>query len=523
MGRKQLQDAPIILLEPNINPITMRFGLPLVANYPPLALVRLAGQIRDPRLRIVDLRVPGERHRFLNSLRADPPVLVGISLTFTSNGDEAIDIAAAIRTISPDTVIVLGGTGPSEDPDSFFGAEVDLIGYRSGDASLAALVRELRRTGRVPDQPPGFFRRSGGRWVRGEILDPPPMAALKPGAWHLIPRKYWRNYFQGFRPTGMGQTSEGCPFDCNFCSVWKVHGRKVNVASLENLQHDFRSLPGFVRGFFFADDIWMQATERQKRELYDPLLEWLASDFLPGRRNFWLTVETRTDLFLRQEARFRSWIREGGLKRILFGVEAVTDEQLKAFSKRNTVDANSVAIRKAAEWGAFVTGQFVIHCDADITYFDEMVRFLEEHRRWMKVANFTIATPLPGTDLYRDLLAQYPDLADRNVVSHPAFSLFTALSPTRMEPAEFYEQVARVYKAANHVRFTWGSVGQLWKLCTRSPWLIPRVLKMPMGLKALTNAKTFLRTHRDVQGERLLSRPPKTAGRIIPDARINLA
>ena len=32
MGRKQLQDAPIILLEPNINPITMRFGLPLVAR-----------------------------------------------------------------------------------------------------------------------------------------------------------------------------------------------------------------------------------------------------------------------------------------------------------------------------------------------------------------------------------------------------------------------------------------------------------------------------------------------------------
>lgn len=307
----------------------------------------------------------------------------------------------------------------------------------------------------------------------------------------------------------MGQTSEGCPYDCTFCSVWKTHGRKVSVASLANVQHDLLSLPAAIRGFFFADDIWMQASEAQIRELYDPLLEWMASDFLRRRGDFWLTVETRTDLYLRDEERFKAWIRRGGLKRILFGVEAVTDEQLKTFSKRNTVDKNIEAIRRAAESGAIVTARFVIPCDATRDYFDEMVRFLETHRRWIRTSNFTVATPLPGTDLYLESLKEFPDLADRNVVSHPAFSLFTALTPTRLEAGEFYEQVARVFQVANQVRFSLEGPRQIFRMAFQSPWLIRRLARAPMALKALTDPGTFLEVHRLVQGTRLLG--PRSA------------
>ena len=500
----QSRSRRVVLIEPEVNPVTRRFGLPVVANYPPLSQVRLAAQIGGDDLEIADLRVPGERARLLERLRNDPPMIAGISLTFTSNGDEAIDLARAVRRASPRTAIVLGGTAPSEDPQSFLGSAADLICYRSGDAALSALVAESRAAGEPPVRFPGFFHREGGRWV----LDPGPPAAaindLRPSAWHLLPRRYWRHYYQGFRPTGMGQTSEGCPFDCTFCSVWKTHGRRVTLASLGNVQHDFRSLPSFVRGFFFADDIWMQASEAQIRGLYDPLLEWLATDFVPRRGDdFRLTVETRTDLYLRQEARFKAWIRRAGLGWILFGVEAVTNERLDQFSKRNTVDANSEAIRRAAGAGARVTAQFVIPCDADRADFDEIVRFLREHRAWIRASNFTIATPLPGTELYRQMLASSPDLADRAIVSHPAFSLFIALTPTRMDLIEFYEQVARLYREANQVRFSLDGVRQVARALARSPWLMARMTKMPGSLIALTRSRTFLEAHRQVQGSRL--------------------
>ncbi len=495
----------VILVEPDINPVTRRFGLPVVANYPPLAQVRLAGQIEGGDVEIADLRVPGERRLLIERIRRDPPALVGISVTFTSNGDEAIDVAAAIRAACPSTRIVFGGTAPSEDPRSFFDSAVDLICFRAGDAALAALVGEARATGRAPDRFPGFFHREGDGWVFDPGPPAPALADLKPYAWHRLPERYWRTYFQGLRPTGIGQTSEGCPFDCTFCSVWKTHGRRVTLSSLANVRHDFLSLPRFARGFFFADDIWMQASRQQIRELYDPLFEWVAGEFLPSRGDFWLTVETRTDLYLREEARFAAWIRRGGLRWIFFGVEAVTDAQLESFSKRNTVDANSEAIRRAAETGAYVTAQFVIPCEADRAYFDEIVRFVKEHRRWIRAANFTIATPLPGTELYKQVLAGAPDLADRRRVRHPAFSLFTALTPTRLESGEFYEQVARVFREANQAAFRPEIVRQGLLTLRHSPWLIPRLTRIPGALRALTDPRTFLQTHREVQGERGLT------------------
>jgi hopanoid C-3 methylase len=499
----------IVLIEPDINPIARRFSLPNIANYPPLPQVRLAGQLRTgEKVEIADLRITGERERLLDRVRRDPPALVGISLTFTSNGDEAIGVAAAIRSLSPQTTIVFGGTAPSEDPASFWDSAADLICHRSGDASFAALAAEVRETGQTPARFPGFLHRDDGRWVLDKGPAAVPLVNLRPNPWHLLPKRYWREYFQGFRPTGMGQTSEGCPYDCTFCTVWKTHGRRVSLASLANVRHDFDSLPTTVRAFFFADDIWLQAGEQQIRELYDPLLAWMASDFLPRRPDFWLTVETRTDLYLREEERFKAWIRRGGLKRILFGVEAVTDEQLRNYSKRNTVDRNIEAIRRAAEIGAIVTAQFVIPCDATRAYFDEMVRFLKAHRRWIRTSNFTIATPLPGTDLYTDSLKESPELADRSAVTHPAFSLFTALTPTRLDAREFYEQVARVFGTANQVRFSFEAQRQALRMAVRSPWLIRRLAKAPMALRALTSPGTFLDVHRLVQGDRLLGPRP---------------
>ncbi len=498
----------VLLVEPGINPITLRFGLPIVANYPPLAQARLAGQILDrAEVAIADLRLPGETARLLESVRRDPPDLIGVSVTFTSNGDEAIAATRALRAAAPRATIVLGGTAPSEDPLSFVDSAADLIGFRAGDASLAELVDAVREGGGPPERFAGFFHREGAGWEPTPGPAAPPLASLRPYAWHLIPARYWKGYFQGMRPTGIGQTSEGCPYDCTFCSVWKTHGRRVQLASTANVQHDLRSLPRFVRGFFFADDIWMQASEPQIQELYDPLLEWMIDEFLPGRGDFWLTAETRTDLYVRQEDRFRAWIRRGGLRWILFGVEAVTDEQLESFSKRNTTDVNSEAIRRAALAGAFVTAQFVIPCEADRSYFDEIVRFLREHRAWIRAANFTIATPLPGTELYRQSLETLPELADRRAVAHPAFSLFTALTPMRMPAAEFYAQVARVYREANQVAFRPGIVLQGLTTLGRSPWLIPRLTKIPALLRALRDPGTFLDVHRMVQGDRLLAPP----------------
>jgi len=488
----------LLLVEPDINPVTRRLGLPIVAQYPPLAQIRLAGQVADADVEIWDLRIPGERRRLLARARQNPPDVIGISLTFSSNGAEALEMAARLKEAAPRARIILGGSAATEEPESFTDTPVDLVAFRAGDAALPGLMAETARAGVAPDRFPGFFHREGSGWVLQNGQESPALDELRPYAWHLLPRRYWRHYYQGLRYTGMGQTSEGCPFDCSFCSVWITHGRRIRLAALDNVRHDLLSLPRLARNYFFADDIWMQGSSVQLETLYDPLLEWVASDFLPSRGDFWFTAETRTDLYLREEARFAEWIRRGGLKRIFFGVEAATDEQLDKFSKRNTVDNNSRAIRRAREAGAYVTVQMVIPCDADEAYFDEMVRFIDEHRPWINVTNFTIATPLPGTVLYDQTLRDVPELVDRQRITFQAFSLFTALLPTALPLAEFYGQVARLYRTANQIHFSWDTAWQLTLSAFRTPAGIPRLIRIPGLASALTRAETFQRIHDQV-------------------------
>jgi len=508
----------LLLVEPDINPVTRRLGLPIVASYPPLAQVRLAGQIPNADVEIWDLRIPGERRRLLSRARQDPPDVIGISLTFSSNGVEALEVAARLRQTAPKARILLGGSAATEEPGSFTGTPVDLVGFRSADGSLPALMTETARAGAAPERFPGFFHQEGSEWVMDHGCESPPLDTLKPYAWHLLPRRYWRHYYQGLRHTGMGQTSEGCPFNCSFCSVWITHGRRIRMAALDNVRHDLRSLPAVARNYFFADDIWMQGSTSQVETLYDPLLEWVAADFLPRRGDFWFTAETRTDLFLREEARFGEWIRRGGLKRIFFGVEAATDAQLESFHKRNTVDNNSRAIRRAREMGAYVTVQMVIPCDADAAYFDEMVRFIAAHRQWINVTNFTIATPLPGTVLYHEALNDVPELDDRSRITFPAFSLFTALLPTALPLREFYEQVARLYREANQMHFNWDTAWQLTLAAFRTPGGIPRLIRIPGMVSALTRSETFQRIHAEVVPEPGYL-PASSAGQLVTSVR----
>src|SRR5262249_17177276 len=160
--------------------ISIMTGLCTVANYPPMVHTRLAGQMPEEKIRIFDLRIPGEHARFLRALRQEKPILVGISVMFTSNGEEAMSLASQVRQVLPETVIVLGGTAPSEEPMAYFDCAADFITYRAGDQSLPALVRDLRAGQGLPQSPAGFFYREDGAWKLGPAVPAVGLSQLKP-------------------------------------------------------------------------------------------------------------------------------------------------------------------------------------------------------------------------------------------------------------------------------------------------------------------------------------------------------
>src|SRR5262249_39237110 len=99
-----------------------------------------------------------------------------------------------------------------------------------------------------------------------------------------------------FKPVWLVETARGCPYRCNFCSVWQLYDRSFGERSIGAVVEDFASVGDAV---FVADDLFWNHPERSL-ELAQELLR-------RGIRKRWLLVQTRTDLVCRRADLLEAW------------------------------------------------------------------------------------------------------------------------------------------------------------------------------------------------------------------------
>ena len=74
----------------------------------------------------------------------------------------------------------------------------------------------------------------------------------------------------GGKKTVMVQTSRGCPFDCSFCSVTGMFGKKFRYRSVESVLQEVRRYNSRDHFVFFCDDNFT-ANKRRARELVEAM------------------------------------------------------------------------------------------------------------------------------------------------------------------------------------------------------------------------------------------------------------
>ena len=194
------------------------------------------------------------------------------------------------------------------------------------------------------------------------------------------------------------QTSRGCPFDCNFCSVTRFNGAHYRFRPVDEVIEEVSDLKG--DRFFFIDDNIIGSGERfTKRAL--KLFERLKHLGKEWGSQICLTV-VESDELLREAA-------ESGAKFFFIGFESVEAETLSAMNKqinlRPTTRNFKDAIRKIQDKGIAVIGGFIFGNDTDTKdIFEKTVDFI--HDTAIDAAQFTILTPLPGTKLYQQLASE---------------------------------------------------------------------------------------------------------------------
>jgi radical SAM superfamily enzyme YgiQ (UPF0313 family) len=183
----------------------------------------------------------------------------------------------------------------------------------------------------------------------------------------------------------------GCPYDCNFCSVIKMFGRKLRSRSVENVMAELRlARPERV---FFYDDIFI-VDKRQAKELFRAMI---AEKVQP----LW-TAQIRADSIYKSKTTLEpdhellSLMRDSGCFMVYVGFESITQEGLDSYNKKQKVEHITTSIKLLHDYGIRVHGMFVVGADTDTP---ETVRATVDFalRHEIDTMQMMMLTTLPGT------------------------------------------------------------------------------------------------------------------------------
>jgi hopanoid C-3 methylase len=375
----------VLLLRPD--PGNDRFGLGPFFRVEPLGLEYVAAALsgRGHEAAIFDLRF---RPGLANAIRRVRPSIVGISCMHALEYDRVLQTAREVRRLAPEAIIVVGGHTAAAYSAPLEVDVVDAICVDDGEEVVPALVDALDR-GHALTQVPGLRLRTREGWVTtAPLAERTSLDRVDLPARNLVER--YRNEYHCllFKPVWLVETARGCPFRCNFCSVWQLYDRTFRERSIGAVVDDLASVGDSV---FIADDLFWNHPARSL-ELADALKR-------RGVKKRWLLVQTRTDLACRHPELLEAWRPLAKDFDIFFGLEAASDEELAHVVKDTGVAASIEAARVAREFGYGVTGNFLIDPDWDEWQFRQLWDFVKTHG--FQRAGYTILTPLPGTDLFR--------------------------------------------------------------------------------------------------------------------------
>ena len=288
--------------------------------------------------------------------------LVGISC-MTSNAPRAYQLCREFKKRGK--TVVLGGVHPSILPEEALQyADSIVIGEAEGVwETLLNDFRENKLQERYHDPLPDLKKYVPKDFSR----------IIKRRLFHLIPI----------------MTTRGCPYNCDFCCVTNLFGKKIRHVPIENTVRDIKE--SGAKNFMFLDDniIGQPKYARALFEAIKPLnIKWV------GQASISLLVK---DNELMQLA------ADSGCKALFIGIESVSEEQAKTMHKAiKEIDQLKEALKKIRKMGILVHASMIFGFDNDTTeIFDDTVKFLIKNK--VSTVSFNILTPYPGTKTYDDL------------------------------------------------------------------------------------------------------------------------
>ncbi|TFH14924.1 MAG: DUF4070 domain-containing protein [Lentisphaerales bacterium] len=211
--------------------------------------------------------------------------------------------------------------------------------------------------------------------------------------WELLKRKHYAAMSVQF--------SRGCPFDCDFCNITALLGRRVRIKTSSQIIAELDSLYalGWHSEVFFVDDNFIGNKAFLKADLLPALINWRKGK----TGNAFLT---EASINLADDQPLMDLMFEAGFNKVFIGIETPDDACLAECSKAQNGKRDLVEdVKRIQRAGLQVQGGFIVGFDNDVpSIFQRQIDFIQNSG--IVTAMVGLLQAPPGTRLYDRMKAQ---------------------------------------------------------------------------------------------------------------------
>jgi len=269
--------------------------------------------------------------------------------------------------------VVAGGPDPTSQPELYNSADFLVLG--EGEVSIPLFIKDLEK---------GL---KSGKYISAERAD---MTKTVVPRFDLIK-------FKDYLQVGM-QYSRGCPFNCEFCDIIELYGRKARTKTPKQILKELKTLfdLGYRGHIDFVDDNFIGNKKNVKTVLTD-IREWSKAN------NYQFYFSTEASMNLVDDEELLQLMKDVDFRFVFLGIETPEKDVLKSINKKINLNRSiSEVVDKISSYGMIVNAGFIIGFDNENKRTaGNMIKCIQDSGISMAMVGKLYA--LPNTQLTRRL------------------------------------------------------------------------------------------------------------------------